>query len=39
MKRCSVCGCIIENDSDDICEVCKDDLDESNPYKQWENDY
>lgn len=30
MKRCGVCGCIIENDSNDICEVCKDDMGESN---------
>ena len=31
-KRCERCGCILEPDSDfDICEVCLDDLLESNP--------
>lgn len=31
-KRCSVCGCILEYDSEsDICEVCLDELLESDP--------
>lgn len=26
-KRCTICGCIMEPDSEsDICECCKDDL-------------
>lgn len=39
MKRCSICGCIMDDSENNICEVCQDDLDESNPYRQWENDY
>lgn len=31
-KRCTVCGCIMFDDSDsDICEVCLDELYESDP--------
>ena len=29
MKRCSMCGCIIEDSAEsEICEVCQDDLEE-----------
>lgn len=35
MKRCSVCGCIIEDNSDYICEVCKDDISESIPSNRY----
>lgn len=31
MKRCSMCGCVIEDNSDDVCEVCKDDIGETTP--------
>jgi hypothetical protein len=35
MNRCLSCGCIIEESAEsEICEVCQDDLDESNPYRQ-----
>ena len=31
-KRCTMCGCIMHSDSDsDICEVCLDELYESDP--------
>lgn len=31
-KRCTVCGCIMYDDSDsDICEICLDELYESDP--------
>ena len=31
-KRCTICGCIMYSDSDsDICEVCLDELYESDP--------
>lgn len=31
-KRCTMCGCILFDDSDsDICEVCVDELYESDP--------
>ena len=31
-KRCTICGCIMFDDSDsDICEVCLDELYDSDP--------
>lgn len=31
-KRCTICGCIMYDDSDsDICEICLDELCESDP--------
>lgn len=31
-KRCTICGCIMYDDSEsDICEVCLDELYESDP--------
>ena len=34
-KRCERCGCILEPDSEfDICEVCLDELLESDPYEE-----
>lgn len=40
MKRCVICGCIIEESAEStICEVCQDDLNEANPHRQWESDY
>lgn len=39
-KRCTICGCIMYDDSDsDICEVCLDELYESNPGDPEEVDY
>lgn len=39
-KQCVICGCIMEESTEStICEVCQDDLDEVNPYRQWEKDY
>ena len=36
MKRCKMCGCIMDdNHEEDFCECCQDDLDECNPYNQW----
>lgn len=34
-KRCTICGCIMFDDSDsDICEICLDELYESDPGEQ-----
>lgn len=39
-KRCKLCGCFIYDDVDcDICDVCIDDMDRSNPHTQWEREY
>ena len=30
MKRCNICGCHMDDDhEDDICECCKDDMEDS----------
>lgn len=39
-KRCKMCGCFIYDDIDcNICDCCLDDMDNSNPYTQWERGY
>lgn len=39
-KRCTICGCIMFDDSDsDICEVCLDELYESDPGAEEEEIY
>ena len=39
-KRCVVCGCIMPDGSDgNICDCCKDELDQNNPYNAWMQDY
>lgn len=36
-KRCTLCGCIMYDDSDsDICECCLDELYESDPGEEYE---
>lgn len=39
-KRCTMCGCILEPDSElDICECCLDELLGSNPGEEEENGF
>lgn len=41
IKHCKMCGVIFyPTDEEQVfCECCLDDLDENNPYRQWERNY
>ena len=39
-KRCTMCGCIMHNDSEsDICEICVDELYASDPGEEADNGF
>ena len=40
MKKCVVCGVIFKPyDDKEICDCCRDELDECNPYNNWMRGY